>query len=221
MTPATISSGLVPNTPPSTSFVPPSRTDWDILFQPLFDELLTPPPSVDHPAPEVIAPIVEVVASVPVVLTGSPSSTIIDQDAPSPSNSQTTPATQPLVIPNDVEEDNHDIEIAHMGNDPYFGIPIPEVPSDQSLSSDSIHTIVHPDHQIFEHNSKWTKDHPLENIIVELAGTISTRLQLHEQALFCYYDAFLTAVKPKTYKDALTQSCWIEVMQEELNKFKR
>ncbi|GJR92593.1 retrovirus-related pol polyprotein from transposon TNT 1-94 [Tanacetum coccineum] len=55
MTPATISSGLVPNLPPSTPFVPPLRTDWDILFQPLFDELLNPPSSVDRPAPEVIA----------------------------------------------------------------------------------------------------------------------------------------------------------------------
>ncbi|GJR60736.1 hypothetical protein Tco_1502898 [Tanacetum coccineum] len=108
-----------------------------------------------------------------------------------------------------------------MGNDPYFGIPIPKIPSDQSSSSDSIHTIVHPDHQISEHNSKWTKDHPLENIIGELARPVSTRLQLHEQALFCYYDAFLTSVKPKTYKDALTQSCWIEAMQEELNEFER
>ncbi|GJS24548.1 hypothetical protein Tco_0453180 [Tanacetum coccineum] len=73
--------------------------------------------------------------------TGSPSSTTVDQDAPSLSNSQTTPETEPLVIPNDVEEDNHDIEVAHMGNDPYFGVPIPEIPSDQSSSSDSIHTI--------------------------------------------------------------------------------
>ncbi|GJS95145.1 putative ribonuclease H-like domain-containing protein [Tanacetum coccineum] len=219
MTPATISSGLVPNPPPSTPFVPPLRTDWDMLFQPLFDELLNPPPSVDHPAPEVVAPIDEVAAPVPAVSTGSPSSTIVDQDAPSPSNSQTTPDTQPLVIPNDVEEDNHDIEVAHMGNDPYFGVPILEVPSDQSSSSDSIHTIMQPDHQISKHNSKWTKDHPLENIIGELARPVSTRLQLHEQALFCYYDAFLTAVEPKTYKDALTQSCWIKAMQEELNEF--
>ncbi|GJW04172.1 retrovirus-related pol polyprotein from transposon TNT 1-94 [Tanacetum coccineum] len=221
MTPATISSGLVPNPPPSTPFVPPSRSNWDLLFQPLFDELHTPPPSVDYPAPEVVAPIHEVVAPVPVVSTGSPSSTNVDQDAPSPSDSQTTPKTQPPVIPNDVEEDNHDIEVAHMGNDPYFGIPIPEVHSDQSSSSDIIHTIVHPDHQISEHNSKWTKDHPLENIIGELDRPVSTRLQLHEQALFCYYDAFLTAVEPKTYKDALTQSCWIEAMQEELNEFER
>ncbi|GKC46836.1 retrovirus-related pol polyprotein from transposon TNT 1-94 [Tanacetum coccineum] len=151
MTPATISSRLVPNPPPSTPFIPPSRSDWDILFQLLFDKLLTPP-------------IAEVVAPVPTVSTGLPSSTNVDQDAPS-------------------HKDNHDIEVAHMGNDLYFGFPIPE-------------------------------DHPLENIIGELARPVSTRLQLHKQALFYYYDAFLTAVEPKTYKDALTQSCWIEAILE-------
>ncbi|GKC95518.1 hypothetical protein Tco_1160960, partial [Tanacetum coccineum] len=86
MTPATISSGLVPNPPPLTPFVPPSRNNWDILFQPLFDELLTPLPSVDNPALEVIALIAEVVALVPTVSTGLPSSTTVGQDAPSPSN---------------------------------------------------------------------------------------------------------------------------------------
>ncbi|GKB89706.1 retrotransposon protein, putative, ty1-copia subclass [Tanacetum coccineum] len=59
------------------------------------------------------------------------------------------------------------------------------------------------------------------NIIGELERPVSTRLQLHEQALFCYYDAFFSSVKPKNYKDALTQACKIEAMQEELNKFKR
>ncbi|GKC29964.1 retrovirus-related pol polyprotein from transposon TNT 1-94 [Tanacetum coccineum] len=138
----------------------------------MLDELLTPPPSVDHLAPEVIAPITDVVAPEPTASTGSCSSTTIDQDAPLPSNSQTTPETQSPIIPNDVEEDNHDLDVAHMNNDPYFGIPILEVPSDQSLSTDFIHKTVHPDHQISEHNSKWTKDHPLENIIGELARPI-------------------------------------------------
>ncbi|GJW36164.1 retrovirus-related pol polyprotein from transposon TNT 1-94 [Tanacetum coccineum] len=143
MTPATISSGLVPNPPPLTPFVPPLRTDWDILFQPMFDELLNPSSSVDRPALEVISLIAEVVALEPTVSTDSPSSTTVDHDAPSPSHSQTTPKTQFPVISNDVEED------------PYL----------------------------------------------------------------CYYDAFLTSVEPKNYKDALTQACWIEAMQEELNEF--
>nr|GEZ42756.1 retrotransposon protein, putative, unclassified [Tanacetum cinerariifolium] len=44
---------------------------------------------------------------------------------------------------------------------------------------------------------------------------------VREQALLCYYNAFLTAIEPKTYKDDLIQSCWIEAMQEELNEFER
>ncbi|GKA62758.1 retrovirus-related pol polyprotein from transposon TNT 1-94 [Tanacetum coccineum] len=93
MTPATISSGLVPNPPHSIPFVPPSRTDWDILFQLFFDEIINPSSSVDHPGTEVIALIAKVVALEPAASTGSPSSTTVDQDAPSPSNSQTTPKT--------------------------------------------------------------------------------------------------------------------------------
>ncbi|GJW35094.1 putative reverse transcriptase domain-containing protein [Tanacetum coccineum] len=128
-----------------------TKCNYDLLFQPLFDELLTPPPSVDHPAPEVIAPIADVVAPKPVASTGSPSSTTVDQDAPSHNNSQTTPETQSPIIPNDVEEDNHDLDVAHMNNDPYFGILIPEVPSDQSSSTDSIHTFCN--HQISDPNN--------------------------------------------------------------------
>nr|GEZ17529.1 integrase, catalytic region, zinc finger, CCHC-type, peptidase aspartic, catalytic [Tanacetum cinerariifolium] len=94
MTPATISLRLVQKPSSSTPYVPPSRNDWDLLFQLI-----------------------------------SPSSTIVDQDAASPSKSQTTPEVQSFVIPQDVEEDIHDIEVAHMGNDPLFGVPIPEVTS--------------------------------------------------------------------------------------------
>nr|GEW55943.1 hypothetical protein [Tanacetum cinerariifolium] len=130
----------------------------------MFDELLNPPPSVHPPAPEVIASI-----------------------------AATTPETQSSVIPQDVEEDTHDVEVAHIRNDPLFGVPIPKVTFAQSSSTVSPHTII----------------------------PVSTRLQLHEQTLFCYYNAFLTSVEPKTYKDALTQSCWIEAMQEELNEFER
>nr|GEU72139.1 retrotransposon protein, putative, Ty1-copia subclass [Tanacetum cinerariifolium] len=86
MTPATISSGLMPKPCSSTTYVPPSRNDWDLLFQPLFDELLTPPTSVDPLAPEVIAPIADVIPPVQADSTGSPSSTTVDQDAPSPIN---------------------------------------------------------------------------------------------------------------------------------------
>nr|GFA40772.1 hypothetical protein [Tanacetum cinerariifolium] len=80
----------------------------------------------------------------------------VDQDAPSPSNSQTTLEPQSSIIPNDVEDDNHDLDIAHMNNNPFFGISFPEVPSDQSLSTDIIHTIaIHEELNEFERLKVW------------------------------------------------------------------
>nr|GFA22209.1 retrovirus-related Pol polyprotein from transposon TNT 1-94 [Tanacetum cinerariifolium] len=111
--------------------------------------------------------------------------------------------------------------LSHMGNDPLLGVSIPEVTFEQSSSTESPQSNVQPNHPMTHHNSKWTKDHPLNNIIGQLSRPISTQLQLHEQALFCNYDAFLTSVEPKTYKEALTQACWIEAMQEEINEFER
>ncbi|GKE49510.1 putative ribonuclease H-like domain-containing protein [Tanacetum coccineum] len=195
MTPATISLGLVPNPPSSTSFVPPSSTDWDLLFQPLLDELLNPLPIVNLPAPEVIALIAKVVAPEPAASTGLPSSANIDQDALSPSNSQISPETQSPVISNDVEEENHDLDVAHMNNDPFFGILIIENVSESFSSSDVIPIVVHTAAPNSEHVNKWTKDHPLDNIIGEL--------------------------ERPNYKDALSQACWIKAMQEELNEFER
>ncbi|GJT26539.1 retrovirus-related pol polyprotein from transposon TNT 1-94 [Tanacetum coccineum] len=100
-----------------------------------------------------LQPKADIVARVSATSTGSPSSTTINQDAPSPSNSQTTPKTQSPVIPNDVEEDNHDLNFVHMNNDPFFGIPIPENDSETSSSSDVIPTVV----QTAAPNSKHSK----------------------------------------------------------------
>nr|GEW83300.1 hypothetical protein [Tanacetum cinerariifolium] len=135
MTPTTISSGLVHKSSSSTPYVPPSRNDWDLLFQLMFDELLNPSPSVDHHAPEVIASIADVIPPVQADSIGSPSSTTVDQDASSLSKSHTKTETQSSLIPQDVEEDNLDIEVAHIGNDLLFGVPISEVTSAQSSST--------------------------------------------------------------------------------------
>ncbi|GJZ50286.1 putative ribonuclease H-like domain-containing protein [Tanacetum coccineum] len=219
MTPATPSSGLVPNPPSTAPFVPPTRKEWDMVFQPVFDEFFNPPPNVDSSVPADAIPVPAVESQAPIESTSSPTSTTIYTDAPSTSTSQTSTQPQSKEIPFGDDEENHNLEVAHMSNDLYFGMPIPEISSEESSSSDVIPTIVYPDAPVSEHISRWTKDHPFQNIIGELSRPVSTRLQLHEQALFCYYDAFLTVVEPKTYKDALTQACWIEAIQEELNEF--
>ncbi|GJY10810.1 retrovirus-related pol polyprotein from transposon TNT 1-94 [Tanacetum coccineum] len=189
LTPGTISSGLVPNIPSLTLYVPPTKNDWEIQFQPMFDEYLNLLPSVNLQVPAVISP-------KPAVSTGTPSSMTIDQDAPSTSTSQTPPETPSSVIPLGVEEADHDIEVAHMDNNPFVEFLIPEPSSEESFTQ-------------------------IENVIGDPSRPVSTRQQLQDKALLCYFDAFLSSVEPKSYKDALTESCWIEAMQEELNEFER
>nr|GFD33923.1 hypothetical protein [Tanacetum cinerariifolium] len=84
----------------------------------MFDELRNLLPSVVNQTPEAIAPIAEVIPPGYVDSTGSPSSTMVKQDAHSTSNSPTPTDTQSSVIPQDVGDDNLDMEVAHMGNDP-------------------------------------------------------------------------------------------------------
>ncbi|GJS57620.1 zinc finger, CCHC-type containing protein [Tanacetum coccineum] len=85
--PGQISSGLVPNLVPATPYVPPTNKELEILFQLIFDEYLEPThvKRLISPAPAV---------SYLVTSAGTPSSTTIDQDAPSPSHSPSYSALQ-------------------------------------------------------------------------------------------------------------------------------
>ncbi|GKB27949.1 retrovirus-related pol polyprotein from transposon TNT 1-94 [Tanacetum coccineum] len=126
--PGTISSGLVQNPSSSTPHVPPIKNDWDILFQPMFDEYFNPPKCVVSPVPAATAPI-------PVDLTGTPLSTSIDQDAPSANTSPTQETQSPVIHPG-VEEQLNENEPAQFDNDPFFGILTPEPSSKESSSRD-------------------------------------------------------------------------------------
>ncbi|GKA30869.1 retrovirus-related pol polyprotein from transposon TNT 1-94 [Tanacetum coccineum] len=86
MTPGTISSGLVQNPPSTTPYVPPTKNDWDLLFQQMFDEYFNPPLSV-------VSPVLAAAAPRHADLTDLPSSNSIDQNAPSTSIPSTTHET--------------------------------------------------------------------------------------------------------------------------------
>ncbi|GJU84226.1 reverse transcriptase domain-containing protein [Tanacetum coccineum] len=163
----------------------------------------------------------EVAALVLAVSTGTSSSISVDQDAPSPSTSQTQQESPSHVIPPGAEEANHDIKVAHMDNNTQFRILIPEPSFEESSSKVVIPNNVHLVNQPLERISRWTKDHLIDNVNGDLSKPVSTRHQLQTEALFCYFEAFISSVKPKSYKEALTESCWIEAMQEELNEFQR
>nr|GEU66889.1 copia protein [Tanacetum cinerariifolium] len=86
----------------------------------------------------------------------------------------------------------------------------------QGLSSN-----VRPFHTLFESLSRWTKDHPITNVIRDPSRSVSTRKQLQTDAMWCYFDAFLTSVEPKNFKQAMTEPSWIDAMQEEIHEFEK
>ncbi|GJS25888.1 hypothetical protein Tco_0486508 [Tanacetum coccineum] len=62
-----------------------------------------------------------------------------------------------------------------------------------------------------------SKDHPIANVIGDPYRSLSTRKQLKTDAMWCYFDAFLTSVEPKNFKQAMTESSWINAMSRQTN----
>ncbi|GKE00520.1 hypothetical protein Tco_1388503, partial [Tanacetum coccineum] len=115
-------------------------------------------------------------------------------------------------------EDN---PFAQTDNDPFINVFALEPSSDESSTGDVSSTestqVVHQ----HTHLGKWSKDHPLDNVIDNPSRPVSTRKQLATYALWCLYNSVLSKVKPKNVKTAMGEACWFEAMQEEIHKFDR
>ncbi|KAJ9536179.1 hypothetical protein OSB04_un000639 [Centaurea solstitialis] len=65
---------------------------------------------------------------------------------------------------------------------------------------------------------KWTRAHPLYNVIGDVKDGVKTR---SASANYCLYKSFLSKIEPKNVSQALDDSDWLLAMQEELLQFKR
>nr|GEU53087.1 retrovirus-related Pol polyprotein from transposon TNT 1-94 [Tanacetum cinerariifolium] len=159
--PGQISSGIVPNPVPAAPNVPPTDKELEILFQPMFNEYLESS-RVERPVSPTLA------VPVPVNSASTPSSTTIDQDAPSPSHSlssselRSPSLQQGVAVGSTIIKDN---PFALVDNDPFVNVFASEPSSEASLFGDvslpeSTH-VTQPHH----HLRKMSKDHPLDNVI--------------------------------------------------------
>ncbi|GJY01746.1 retrovirus-related pol polyprotein from transposon TNT 1-94 [Tanacetum coccineum] len=140
---------------------------------------------------------VQLTVQVPVNSTGTPSSTTIDQNAPSPSHSSSSSALQSRSLHQGVAAKStlmEDNPFAPIDNDHFINVFAPEP-------------------------RKWSKDYPLDNIIGNPSRLVSTRKQLATDALWCLYNSVLSKVEPKNFKSAITKDCWFQAMQDEIHEF--
>ncbi|GJX90917.1 retrovirus-related pol polyprotein from transposon TNT 1-94 [Tanacetum coccineum] len=120
------------------------------------------------------------VSPAPVNSAGTPSSTTIDQDAPFPNN-----------------------PFAPVDNDPFVNVFAPE-PSSEASSSGDVSSLestqfTQPRH----HLEKWSKDHPLDNVIGNPYRPVSTRKQLGTDAFWCLFNSWIYKDKLDEYDDVL------------------
>ncbi|GJR86443.1 retrovirus-related pol polyprotein from transposon TNT 1-94 [Tanacetum coccineum] len=177
----------------------------------MFDEYFNPPTIVVSPVP---------IATTPraVDLADSLVSTSIDQDASSTSIPSTQEQEQEqeqehyLIISQGFEESP---KTPHFHDD-----PLHESLHEDSTSQGSSSNVI-PIHTPFESLGRWTKDHLIANVIEYPSRSVSTKKQLQTNAMWCYFDAFLTSVEPKNFKQAMTEPSWIDAMQEEIHEFER
>nr|GFA73323.1 putative late blight resistance protein homolog R1B-23 [Tanacetum cinerariifolium] len=66
-----------------------------------------------------------------------------------------------------------------------------------------------------------TKDHPLEQVHENPSKPVQTRRQLAIDPKMCMFALTVSTAEPKNIKEAMADSAWIEVMQEELHQFDR
>ncbi|KAJ9540987.1 hypothetical protein OSB04_027493 [Centaurea solstitialis] len=175
----------------------------------------------------------------PVSISGPTTSTISED-----TSSVESPQVQNSIIPIPENQeiipivDSSQIQEADIGSSEDISDPIPIrmestfddysedlqiVPSFESLQEVPIssYTDSSYDLQLYRplpHTTKWTRDHPLNQIIGDPNAPVQTRSATANECLFA---AFLSNVEPLKVADALADPDWFMAMQEEINQFVR
>ncbi|GJY32481.1 retrovirus-related pol polyprotein from transposon TNT 1-94 [Tanacetum coccineum] len=173
--PSKKASGLVLNQAASTSAKPPTKNDWDFLFQLMFNEYFKNPSAVSTRISATTLPPPDIARA------SSSFSTYIDKDAPSPSTSPNNETTSSPINSTNVETNE---EVAMFDSDTFTNpFSPPETSSAESSSrivdTSNMHTFQKP----LIYIKRWTKDHLFTTIISDPSKLVSTRRQLSTDAL--------------------------------------
>ncbi|GJU44870.1 retrovirus-related pol polyprotein from transposon TNT 1-94 [Tanacetum coccineum] len=160
--------------------------------------------------------------------THSSTTTIVAAEPPlnihkTPQTTNQAPTQVPTVTaPENITQAETNIEYEQVDNDEFiniFSTPVQErgETSSRRVDSSNMHTFYqhHPSGQ------RWTKDHPLKQVIGNPSQSIRTRRQLETDGEMCMFSLTVSQTEPKNIKESMADSAWIEAMQEELHQFDR
>ncbi|GJT85012.1 retrovirus-related pol polyprotein from transposon TNT 1-94 [Tanacetum coccineum] len=191
------------NVSPSADTTVPSQQELDLLFGPLYDEFFNT--GTSH-----------------VNKSSSPIVNSAQQDTqPSTNIHPTTEPSTPTNVHDEEDNDNH-TEDTQVQQDEFtnpFCTLVRDVAeySSRNIGNSNLHTFNQPQDSEY----RWTKDHPLTQVRGNLSKQVQTRRQLATDPEMCMFALTVSTAEPKTIKEAMADSAWIEAMQEELHQFDR
>nr|GFD00490.1 hypothetical protein [Tanacetum cinerariifolium] len=191
-----------------------TSNELDLLFSLMFDELLNGSSKI--------------VSKPSAVSTAD--ATNQRQHHTTPLNIHTTPTHSchvPTLAPTIISSENINQAKTYTENDQVaddefiniFSTPIQDQgeTSSRHVDSSNMHTF----YQRYPSEHRWTKDHPLEQVIRNPSQSVRTIRQLESDAKMCMFALTMSRTEPKNIKEAMADSAWIELMQEELHQFDR
>ncbi|KAI3696663.1 hypothetical protein L6452_29123 [Arctium lappa] len=169
---------------------------------------------------------------------GAPSSTAIDQASPTSSTRnpltqvldagvpEPTPVEGALEIPSPAIPEPPIVSSPAESSSTPCSTPTTKLPPHRPSSLEAVqdlppggHVDADTSHQTYQphpHTTKWTRAHPLHQIIGDPSTPVQTR---STTANDCLFSSFLSRIEPSTVSEALSDPDWVIAMQEELNQF--
>ncbi|GJX99447.1 retrovirus-related pol polyprotein from transposon TNT 1-94 [Tanacetum coccineum] len=195
----------------------PSKSDLDNLFGPLYEEYYAT--SLQEVSDNSAANTLDNEH------TSSSSSIVFEEDeAPQIVSSSTEQvSTEPnSPVLNENTNDFVQEDVAYFDGNVFYNAPptlvFEEVESSSTYQDPSN---MHEFHQKHRSIDRWTKNHPIEQVIGDPSKTVMTRNQLQTNAEVCMYALTLSTIEPKNIKESMLDASRIESIQDELNQFKR
>nr|GEZ52725.1 retrovirus-related Pol polyprotein from transposon TNT 1-94 [Tanacetum cinerariifolium] len=199
---------------PQADRIVQTSNELDLLFSPMFDELL-------NGSSKVVSKSSAVSAADNLNQRLQYTTPLNNHITPEPTCQ--VPTLAPTVISSkNINQAETYAKNAQVADDEFiniFSTPVQDQGETSSCHVDSLN--MHTFYQRYPSEHRWTKDHPLEQVIGNPSQSVRTRRQLESDAEMCIFALTVSRTEPKNIKEAMADFAWIESMQEELHQFDR
>nr|GEX12051.1 hypothetical protein [Tanacetum cinerariifolium] len=189
-----------------------TSNELDLLFSPMFDELL-------NGSSKVVSKSFAVSAADAPNQRQQPTTPLNNHATPAPT-CQTLTITSFVISSKNITQAEPHAENDEVTEDEFiniFSTPVQDQgeTSSRHVDSSNMHTF----YQRYPSKQRWTKDHPLEQVIGNPSQSVRTRRQLESNTEMCMFTPTVSRTEPKNIKEEMADFAWIESMQEELHYF--